>query len=438
MRLYRISVGMKHKNRPVVWWPTATLFTLGIGIGLVSCTDEEALGDATSAAGSSSSGQEGGSGGEGSPRDRRYLLGSVTIDADGNRVSYAQIIDGLEGTFTNEDGIEANGNAVFLTHGSDFFYGQAETPVWIRYSTKNGFEETGRISFANFGVTYMDFNNVIVDDETAVSVLTDVYLAVIWNPKTMKIEGTIDLAQMARDGYSLEAWAPVTRQGLVYVPGRWANWDGLQIDQIVSMTVLDPKKRTIVGVAEDTRCGSAGRITFDSKGYGYVMGDGRNQSMQTFAASRGDAVVPNCLLRMPPGKIEFEKDFFFEIPELTGGLDSMTELQGASVDANYAFTMMKYEDRIPEDADRLNFEHWNVPAYEMWRITLGDEPSAEVVKGANFSVIGFGPSGIDGKLYDPESDDGSTSIVYEIDPEKNTSTKKFSMQGYFAGLLPLD
>jgi hypothetical protein len=141
---------------------------------------------------------------------------------------------------------------------------------------------------------------------------------------------------------------------------------------------------------------------------------------------------------MPPGKIEFEKDFFFEIPELTGGLDSMTELQGASVDANYAFTMMKYEDRIPEDADRLNFEHWNVPAYEMWRITLGDEPSAEVVKGANFSVIGFGPSGIDGKLYDPESDDGSTSIVYEIDPEKNTSTKKFTMQGYFAGLLPLD
>jgi len=366
------------------------------------------------------------------------VLGSITIDAEGNRVSYAQIIDQFEGPFTNRKGIEANGNAVFLTSGSDFFYGLAEAPEWVRYSTTDGFEETGRISFAQFGMKYMDFNNVIVDAETAVSVLTEPYLAVVWNPKTMTIVGTIDLLQMSRDDYSLEAWTPVARDGLVYVPGRWANWETLNVEQVVSVTVLDPKKLEVVGVAEDTRCGSAGRMIFDSNGYGYVMGDGRNQSMQTFAAFRDEPVVPNCLLRMPPGKIEFEQDFFFEIPELTGGLDSMTELEAPSVNSNYAFTMMKYEDRIPEGLDRLDFAHWDVPAYKMWRITLGDEPQVEVVKGSNFSVIGFSSSATAGKLYSPQSDDGSTSVVYEVDPETNTSVQKFTMEGYFAGLYALE
>jgi hypothetical protein len=47
--------------------------------------------------------------------------------------------------------------------------------------------------------------------------------------------------------------------------------------------------------------------------YAYVMGDGRNQSMQVFAAARGEPVVPNCLLRIAPGGADFEPGFFHEI-----------------------------------------------------------------------------------------------------------------------------
>ncbi|MET0412379.1 MAG: hypothetical protein ABW217_13845, partial [Polyangiaceae bacterium] len=36
----------------------------------------------------------------------RHVLGSITIDADGNRVSYAQVIDELAGDFDNRNGIE--------------------------------------------------------------------------------------------------------------------------------------------------------------------------------------------------------------------------------------------------------------------------------------------------------------------------------------------
>ncbi|QSQ19462.1 hypothetical protein JY651_29595 [Pyxidicoccus parkwayensis] len=372
------------------------------------------------------------------PEGKRYVLGTVSIDAEGNRVSYAQIVSKLEGHFTNANGIEVNGNAVFLAHGSSFFYGLAESPVWVRYSTENGFKETGRLSFLNYGINSMDFSNVIVDDETAVSVLTEAYVAVVWNPKTMTIKGDVDLSFLKKDGYSLEAFTVVTHNGLVYIPGKWVNWTTAQIEQTVSVITLDPKTMTVVAFAEDHRCGAGGRVTFDSRGYAYVMGDGRNQSMQVFAAASGKSSVPNCLLRIAPGATDFQDDWFYEIPSLTGGLDSMTELEAPSVNGGVGFTMMKYEDRIPTNLDRVNFEHWTVPAYKMWRITLGDTPKAEEVQGANYSVVGFSGSGVDGKFYTSESEDGSESTVFELDPATNTAVQKFTMDGYFSGLMPIE
>jgi hypothetical protein len=368
----------------------------------------------------------------------RFVLASITIDGDGNRVSYAQLVDQLSGDFDNSRGVEAPGNATFLTRGSDFFYGLAESPTWVRYSTQGGsFRETGRLSFANFGLASMDFSNVIVNADTAVSVLTEQAVAVVWNPTTMSVEGTIDLSHLVRDGYSLEAWTVVAHDGLVYVPGRWADWDGGRILQRVSLTVLDPATLSVVAVAEDDRCGAGGQVTFDSRGYAYMMGDGRNQMMQVYAAASGEPVVPNCLLRIAPGATDFEEDYFFEIPALTGGLDSMTELLSATLTDGRGFAMMKYPDRISADLDQSSFEHWDTPAYKMWRITLGDTPTAEEVEGANFSVVGFSPARVAGKLYTPESDDGSESRVYEIDPVTNTASLRFTMDGYFAGLLPL-
>lgn len=380
----------------------------------------------------------GGSGDAASNAPGRFVLGSVTIDADGNRMSYAQIVEDLAGHFSTKNGIEVAGNAVFLSSGNDFFYGLAESPEWVRYSTRGGLAETGRLSFLQYGVTYMDFANVVVDAETAVSVLTQQYVAVIWNPKTMEIVDTVDLSYLYQEGYSLEAFTTVTRGGLVYIPGKWVNWTAPTVMQKVSISVLDPKQRKILGVAEDERCGAGGRVTFDAKGYAYVMGDGRNQSMQVFAKANGESSVENCLLRIPPGETQFEKDYIHRIPDLTGGLDSMTELEAADVNGGIGFSMMMYRDRIPAGVDEVNFEHWSVPAYKMWRITLGDEPRAEVVKGANFSVVGFSGSGVNGKFYTAESEDGSESRVYELDPQTNTSTLKFTMDGYYSGLHPLD
>ena len=426
---------------------TRVVLPLGILALAAACGDDEADGstndrnDASSgdvdSGGPKPDGGESDAGEPPAPEAKRFVLGSITIDADGNRVSYATLVDELDGHFDNKDGIEAQGNAVFMTRGSDFFYGLAESPEWVRYSTKGSFKETGRLSFLNYGVSSMDFANVIVDDDTAVSVLTEAFVAVVWNPTTMKIKGEIDLSHLNKEGYSLEAFTTMAHDGLVYVPGKWVNWEAAEVLQQVSMTILDPAKLEIVGVAEDERCGAGGRVTFDRDGYAYVMGDGRNQSMQVFAEANRQPSVPNCLLRIAPGETDFEQDYFYQIPDLTGGLDSMTELEAADIDSGIGFTMLYYKDMLPDGLDLVNFEHWSEPVYKMWRITLGDEPKAEPVEGLGFTVVGFPGSRVNGKLYTSESEDGAASVVYEIDPEANAATEKFTMDGHFSALLPL-
>jgi hypothetical protein len=115
----------------------------------------------------------------------------------------------------------------------------------------------------------------------------------------------------------------------------------------------------------------------------------------------------------------------------------MTELEPGDIDSGIGFAMMYYEDKLEGEPDIVNFEHWQQRIYKMWRIVLGDEPKAEEVKGAEFSVVGFSGSSIGNKLYSGASPDGTETTVVEYDPDANTATPRFEMKGYFSGLMPL-
>ena len=79
-------------------------------------------------------------------------------------------------------------------------------------------------------------------------------VAVVWNPSTMQIVGEVPLGHPAREGYSLEVWTTVAHDGLVYIPGRWADWEGGRIYAGVSLTILDPKNLRVVAVAAPLGC----------------------------------------------------------------------------------------------------------------------------------------------------------------------------------------
>jgi hypothetical protein len=369
----------------------------------------------------------------------RYVLGSVVIDPENNRTTYVQTIDSLEGSFNNDNALELPGNGVLMAGGKDFFVGLAEEPTWVRYSidASGAIAETGRMSLAALGAPQIDYGNAYVDAQTAVSVFSSPAVAVIWNPTTMEVTKEISLSQLERQDYDLEVWTTIAHDGLIYIPNRWANWDTGRIFPGVSMTVLDPKAQKVLFTASDDRCASGGRIVFDKAGYGYVMGDGRNYSIQMFANANGQDAPQNCLLRIAPGATNFDADYYYAIPSLTGGVESIDELQTANQGSGYGFSKMFYADKLPEGVKPVDFDFWSMPVHKMWRIELADPPVAQEVQGIPFSAIGFGGSDLGGRLYTGESDDGSMSQVYETNPETNTAEQRFSMVGYFNGLYEL-
>jgi hypothetical protein len=93
---------------------------------------------------------------------------------------------------------------------------------------------------------------------------------------------------------------------------------------------------------------------------------------------------------------------------------------------------------LPPGVEPIDFDFWDVPAHKMWRIELDDPPSAEEVQGIPFAAIGFDGSPLGGHLFTGESPDGNTSDVYETDPDSNTASLRFTMDGYFNGLYQLD
>jgi hypothetical protein len=155
-------------------------------------------------------------------------------------------------------------------------------------------------------------------------------------------------SDLVRDGYELEVWTTVAHEGRVYIPGRWADWDAGRIYPGVSTTILDPKQMKVVGTAEDARCASGGRVSFDEAGYAYVMGDGRTYSLQMFARAKGESAPENCLLRIAPGETKFDPDYFYSIPSISGGLDSITELDTARQGSGLGFAKRFYPDQLPK------------------------------------------------------------------------------------------
>lgn len=369
------------------------------------------------------------------------VIGSVVINPEGDRTTYYQAIKSLDdGPFDNKNAIEIPGNGTAIADDENLYVGLTEEPTWVRYSINEDgkIEKTGSVSFLNSGASSIDYGNAIVDAHTAVSVISDPPHAIIWDPAKMEITGEVDLSDLGKDGYSLEVFATIAYKGLVYIPNRYANWDENKVYPHVGLTILDPKKMAIVGQADDDRCVSSGRPIFDKDGYAYVMGDGRNLSAQTFAMEAGEPPPPdNCLLRIAPGETDFEEDYYYTIPSLTDGRESITEIDTAKQGSGVAFTKIFYPDELPDGVKQEGFDYWSVPAHKLWQLELADPPTAEEVSGIPFGAIGFDTYSLDGKLYSGESPDGGESVIYEIDPEKNDAKERFTMQGYFYGLYRL-
>lgn len=369
-----------------------------------------------------------------------YIVGSV-VTTDAGRTTYVRYTPALDGHIKLDQGIETPGQAVYLTQGRFVFIGQHESPTWIKYELMpNGsFQERGRLSLQSFGMTSIDFGRVMVDATTAVTVSSDALKAIVWNPTTMTVTGTIDLSHMKQEGYDLENWSMTVNKGKVYIPGRWANRDTNKVLQKVMTTVIDPKALTVLAVAEDDRCASGGAIVFDEAGNGYVMGDGRNYSWQMIAHATSTPIPRNCILKLPAGGSDFDPNYIKYVTDLTGGLESITEMQGLEINNGVGFAKLFYPDKLPPEIKPVNFAFWKENAHKLWRFNLGDNPTAQEITGSQFSAVGFSGKASEGAYYIGESSDGgATSRVFRVDVASNSMAQVFTMDGFFYGVTKVE
>ncbi|MBX2810776.1 MAG: DUF4374 domain-containing protein [Myxococcales bacterium] len=366
-----------------------------------------------------------------------YLLSSVSIAGDGNRSAYVQVIDSIDaGAYDLSTAREFSGGPHILIREGAFFVHLLNEPVIEKYTVdENGIisDEPVRLNLQNTGATRMDYGNVLVSENIAVSIMTDVQKAVVWNPTDMTIVGEIDISALDREGYELETWTTVAIDGKVYVPGRyWTPDPEYRVLDIVSMTILDPENLTIVTTAEDDRCSSGGAAALGADGNIYVLGDGRNNTAQIRAELNNEEIIDGCLLRILAGETDFDEDYYYSIPELTGGLQPITEMSNGGPGASFGFSRMYDPSLLPEDFIFGGlFDHWSVAAHQLWRIDLSDTPAAEPVEGAPYSVIGYNDVPLNGKIYVGQSEDGTLSEVFEVDPDTNEFVSKFTVEGYF-------
>jgi hypothetical protein len=380
-------------------------------------------------------------GDDGAPVTDLWALSAVTIDAEGDRQTYLQTLSSLDvANVSNANALEIQGNGTTQVVGGKVYVGLAEEPTVVRYRADDAGQlvEDGRISFLNEGLVRASFGNVMVSPTKAYQLSTEQYTAVAWNPETLEITGSVDLAALRKEGTDAEFWTVSHHDGKVYVPVRYANWTTGVIDRSVVLVVIDAATDQVLATLRDERCHSGGRPVFTPSGDGYVLADGRNWSAQLFATVAGQPAPPTCLLRIPAGQLAFDPDYLVEVPAIAGGHDAAGELDTADSDSGIAFAKLFHVDELPDGVEpRTDFAFWESPAFKMWRFDLGPTPTAAAVIDIPFGALGWEGSVTDGKLWVGESPDYSHSTVYEIDPATNTATRRFEMDGSFYGLRRL-
>ncbi|APR84274.1 Hypothetical protein A7982_09623 [Minicystis rosea] len=388
---------------------------------------------------SESTGGAGGTGGQ-AASGPLYALGSVVLNDDGTRTTYVQTIKSLDITsIDNKNAIEVPGNGTLTPFGDSILVGLAEEPTIVRYKPDAAgvLRETGRVSFLNYGLSHADFGSVVADPTHAYMISSEQFLAIQWNPTTMEVTTTTDLAYLKQDGFDTEFWTTTARDGKVYIPARYANWDDGVILKKVSLVILDAASGKVLGTAEDDRCYSGGRPSFTANGDAYVMADGRSYSAQMYANAAGQPPPPNCILKIPAGTTAFDPNYLREVPKITNGLETTGEMLSVVDGSGVAFTLMFYPSQLPSDVKPVDFGFWSYPVFKGWRIELGDEPKGTEVSDMPFTTIGFDGAVMDGKLWIGTGPDTAQSLLYEFDPATNKATKRFLMDGLFYGIHKL-
>ncbi|MBC7978350.1 MAG: hypothetical protein H7138_25475 [Myxococcales bacterium] len=222
------------------------------------------------------------------------------------------------GELDKAKGLEVSGPSRTFALGGAAFVADAETLSIRRFAIDGDSKlvPDGTVSFANFGITYFDTGFTLIDDEHAWYMASDVLKVIQFNPKTMEITGTVDMASVKHP--TLQTYIDGGKKVGDYVfAAVWYYSDDDQSaygDPEIKVAVISTSEMKIIKVITHPGCvmgAIAAKLANDDL---IVAGDASTGVLNLFGKP---AAPPNCLLRIKAGETELDPTFLKKLDDLT-------------------------------------------------------------------------------------------------------------------------
>jgi hypothetical protein len=323
----------------------------------------------------------------------RYVLATQVFSGE-NSNTYLVASDTIEaGELSLKQATVVPGRAIVASPGEGpyVYVGSDKGPQLTRYelSTKGELVAGEQVSFGAKGVagigeyqTQLQF----VSETKAYYFDAKSGQAVVWNPSTMKLSSSIDLSELASATHVVAFSSAPTRRGdEVIMPVGFRSLNNAQIVDGAALVIIDSSDDGLT-IARDDRCGYVRDAVTTEDGTIYVATEAYGAAV--YRLNKANAPAP-CLLRVLPGKREFDPDFHVELAALSGG---KTVGSLALLPSGKAYTKV-LDESLTSIGPMTNARALASAAAWTWsEITLGDEPTLKPAPGlpaSAGSIIAF-------------------------------------------------
>jgi hypothetical protein len=311
---------------------------------------------------------------------------------------------------TLDDAREFPGQSDLAAYGGALLVASGDAPSITRFEVGADatLSEGDRVSFGSYGLTSAAFwNNQFVARDKAYMV-NGASEIVVWNPETMKIEGTIALPKLpAREGLRVVAGladrASLVHDGKFYLPLYWTDDQYAQRSDDSVVVVVDVEKDEVVSTIS-AGCPGLDYATADEEGKlhfsNWTGGPGVYYVLGT---------AQNCIATLDPATEEVSTQTF---ASLTGGHEGAAFRYAGS--GRFVFSVFDEERADIENAEDpftpvagLNWQLWS---YEPATGEAGPIRDVDWNSGAIIHAE------VGGRLYSTvPGADYATTRVYELD-----------------------
>lgn len=238
------------------------------------------------------------------------------VNTPDGRTNYVSLVnDVMEGKVDPANALEVSGKSRFFAQqdAGYFIIGDGEDLSFTRYNISedgSSFEEAGKFSLSNKGVTSLQRRNVFLSDTKAYYIDNTQGQIVIWNPQEMTITNSFDLPKEFANGYKgfttqLGFSGYQVNGNRLNIPVGWINFENNTHLDKTGLAVINVESDQVISYNEDTRCALAIEPAFMPNGDVYY-GVSERYHFSKEARAKEDC---GCILKVAAGDDSFDEDY---------------------------------------------------------------------------------------------------------------------------------